>query len=358
MIDFYDAEFSFSLDPKVYQSILGHAKASRPSKTYRRKLSSPRWMAQVEALIGPDVFRLRVCPAKVLGTWNSYGSNDLRDLVSLTAPMVLATAGHVVTEKQKESISAGEYTLKEVHIAEAFHLVHYSQDEFIRLIAYACGEHLRIQWAHRGTGIIVKPQNRRVSAYLYSKIEEFMARGYSAYADKLEVAPKDRRPWMLISRNAHLLAAALGPRLELRFGDQFFRRNKLAKGHAWNAETAGKLYESELGRLELPATIAPMFKREEAESKLSPQQLNALKLWHHGEHWQSFGSPSTCQRHRAAIREALGIDIAQPSAKLLGGAKPLDVQAVINLENIVGTEFDMDDPDNQELMRRVLHDRK
>ena len=357
MIDFYDAEFSFPLDSKVYQSIPGHARASRPSKTYRLKISSPRWMTQVEAVIGPDVFRLRVCPAKVLGTWNSYGSSDLRDLVNLTVPMVLSQSGHFVTEKQQADIEAGDYTLKEVHVAESFHLVHHSQGEFIRLIAYACGEEQRTQWARRGTGIIFKPQNRRVSAYLYSKVEDFMARGYGAYADKLEAARKDRRPWILISRNAHLLAA-LGPRLEFRFGDKFFRGKKLAKGSAWNAETARNLYESELLALELPGAIAPMFKREEAEHKLSPQQFNALKLWHHGEHWQSFGSASTAQRHRAAIREALGIDIAQPSAKLLGRASPLDVQAVINLENVVGTEFDMDDPDNQELMRRVLHDRK
>ena len=83
-------------------------------------------------------------------------------------------------------------------------------------------------------------------------------------------------------RRAHLLAAALSPRLELRFGDQFFRGNELAYGRAWKPGTARRLYADELRRLDLPETVAPMFQRDAAQSALTASQFQTLRLWHHG----------------------------------------------------------------------------
>ncbi len=143
------------------------------------------------------------------------------------------------------------------------------------------------------------------------------------------------------------------PRLEFRFGDKFFRGNELASGGAWEPETAARLYERELLQLDLPRTIAPLFQRDEAKSALTATQFQTLRLWAHNEPFESLGSAATLKRHRAAIREALDIDIKLPPGPVLGH-KPVAVRKVFDMQNAVGTDFDLDDADNEELVRRVL----
>jgi hypothetical protein len=353
MIDFYDAEFSLPLDAQVYLKIPGHKRRTPPARRLNVKVECPTWMGQANALIWHDGFRLKVCPSKVLGSWNCYGSNDLRQLVALTAPLVLQQLGHRLTAEQEASITAGNYRLHELHIAESFHLVNFSQVEFIRLLFYALGEDRRPEWARRGTGFSINRQNRRVYAYVYAKLEEFLARGWPAYDKRLAQTREVSRPWAVLSRRAHLLAAALGPRLELRFGDQFFRGNELGYGRAWKPGAARRLYEQELQRLDLPEMVAPMFQRDAAKAALTAAQFQTLRLWGHGEPFESLGSAATRKRHRAAIREALDIDIKLPAGSLLDH-RPVAVRSVFDMQNAVGTDFDLDDADNEELVHRVL----
>lgn len=353
MIDYYDAEFSLQLDPRAYFQIPGYRKPKPPDRRLNVMVQNPTWMGRAHALILPSGVRLKVCPSKVLGSWNSYGSNDLRQLVALTAPLVLQQLGHHLTLAQLGSINVGDYTLHEVHIAESFHLVNFSQTEFIDLLFFAFGKDRRPEWAPRGTGFSINRRNRRVYAYLYAKLEEFLNRGLPAYEELIARTPSISRPWVALSRRAHLLAAALGPRLELRFGDQFFRDNDLALGSTWTSETARDLYERELLRLDLPETVAPMFQRDAAESVLKATEFQTLRLWAHNEPFESLGSASTRKRHRTAIREALDIDIKLPPGAALGHL-PVAVRKVFDMENVVGTDFDLDDADNAELVRRVL----
>jgi hypothetical protein len=243
--------------------------------------------------------------------------------------------------------------LHEVHIVESFHLVNFSQAEFVNLLFYALGKDHRPEWARRGTGFSINRRNRRVYAYIYAKLEEFLDRGWPAYEQRIAEAAVESRPWLTLARRAHLLAAALGPRLEFRFGDQFFRENELASGNAWKPGTAGRLYQRELQRLDLPSTISPMFQRDAAQSALTAAQFQTLRLWHHGEAFESLGSAATLKRHRAAIREALDIDIKQPSGSVLGH-RPVAVRQVFDMHNAVGSDFDLDDADSAELVHRVL----
>ena len=354
MIDFYDAEFHFPLDLQVYRNLPGHERPRPPARRMKRQVRAAGWMSTAEVIFTPDFFRIRACPQKLLGSWNSWGTEDLREYVSLTAPLVLQELGHRVTDDQEASIAAGEYRLSEVHITRAFHLVNYSQQEFIRRLFYAIAESHRPHWAKRGEGIVINGDNRRVSAYLYAKDQEFIAKGWPAYQDWLGAAETDERPGIALSRNSHLLAALLGPRLEFRFGDQFFRQNPLAQGSEWRPRRAAKLYERELQRLKLPASVNVMWRRDQAREILTPAQYSSLRLWHHGEPLQSLGSPSTVKRHVAAIREALGIDIRQPSASLVGSQRRLDVASVLSTENTLNMPGDTDDGDNQELLFREV----
>jgi hypothetical protein len=165
MIDFYDAEFHFPLDLQVYRNLPGHERPRPPARRMKRQVRAAGWMSTAEVIFTPDFFRIRVCPQKLLGSWNSWGTEDLREYVSLTAPLVLQELGHRVTDDQEASIAAGEYRLSEVHITRAFHLVNYSQQEFIRRLFYAIAESHRPHWAKRGEGIVINGDNRRVSAY-------------------------------------------------------------------------------------------------------------------------------------------------------------------------------------------------
>jgi hypothetical protein len=176
MIDFYDAEFSFPLDPQVYRDLPGHKSPKPPKRRLKRKVEAPSWMGTAEVIFTPDSFRIRTCPQKLLGSWNSWGKDDLREYVSLTAPLVLQELGHRLTDDQEALMAAGAYRIQEVHVAQAFHLVNYSQQEFIRRLFYAIAESHRPEWANRGTGFYIKGLNRRVSAYLYAKDQEFAAR--------------------------------------------------------------------------------------------------------------------------------------------------------------------------------------
>jgi Phage replication protein CRI len=354
MIDFYDAEFFFPLDLQVYRDLPGHERPKPPTRRLKRQVRAAGWMSTAEVIFKPDFFRIRVCPQKLLGSWNSWGTDDLREYVSLTAPLVLQELGHRLTAEQEASIAAGEYRISEVHIARAFHLVNYSQQEFIRRLFYAIAESHKAQWAKRGEGIVINGDNRRVSAYLYAKIDEFITRGWPRYKAKLSAARATERLGIALSRNSHLLAALLGPRLEFRFGDQFFRQNPLARGSAWRPGTAAKLYHRELQRLKLPASVNLMWQRDQAQEVLKPGPYASLRLWHHGERLQSLGSPSTVKRHVAAIREALGIDIRQPSATLIGRQQALEVRAVLEAENSVDMPGAGDDPEAENLMHEAV----
>ena len=130
-------------------------------------------MSVADIVISPGPFRLQLCPAKILGSWNCFGSNDLRALVARTAPLVLRQLGHPTSDEQLQTIKKGRYRICEVHVTESFHLVNYSQTQFVHQLYYALGPSRHPQWAARGEGFYFNAHNRRVSAYLYDKCREF-----------------------------------------------------------------------------------------------------------------------------------------------------------------------------------------
>jgi hypothetical protein len=358
MIDFFHVDLPFVLDGEAYRNVKGHERPSRPRRHFRQAVRSRHWLTMADLIIGPDSVQIKVCPAKVLGTWNCYGSSDLRQLVTLVVPDVLAALGHRVSDEQHRQLVRGEYDIRGVHIAHQFHLVNFSHSEFVRKVRHALSETFEVEGGFRGVGTIIKPRNRRASFYLYDKLLEFGNRAYPALREAIEDARDQRKPrkhpfFMAIERNIHLAAAMTGPRLELRLGDKYFpTTSEYRKGSGWRPGTARVLYERELRTLDLPGSVGMLWNRDEAHRLLTPTQYATLRLWHHGEPFASLGSKSTLQRHRQAILETLGVDIAYPSAKLARWPREVPIGSVLNVGNIVEREH-LDDPD----IENEVHDR-
>lgn len=123
-------------------------------------------------------------------------------------------------------------------------------------------------------------------------------------------------------RDSQCLLAACGPRLELRFGDQFFIHNKhLRLGSNWQPDssaTAHELYWTYLAKLKLPRPVSPVFARDRARRNMSGSVFGSYLLWASGNDLRDAGiSKRTYGEHRCVIKKALGVDVKHPSSCVL-----------------------------------------
>jgi hypothetical protein len=349
MIDLYNIEIAFiSIGPKEWSRLPGHTSTMSRIPRAHIRLKHPNWMAEQKALIIGDHFRLQVCPAKVLGRWNAYGTNDLRKAVAETAPLVLRAMGIEVTAEIRERLGAGDYVVRAVDITEQFHLPNHGITDFLtHLRQRMIGSHdVR---RSRGQGFYVNSGNRRCEYIVYNKLVEMHSRATQRYAQRLGASVSTsgigmREVGLMIDRGLQLHLAALGPRLEVRLGDQFFRHHRLAAGDAWTPATAESVFRDEVDRLRLPSSVDATWARRTARQRLALQELRTYLLWAQGEPLAvAAGSPKTIDRRAKAIERVLGLDIHQPASSVLGNRGSVDPTKVFAWKNRVkAREVDLD----------------
>jgi hypothetical protein len=342
MIDLIDLTLNFPLDQAAL-AMFGFEKPLPPSKRYERDLQCKGWLTKVVVKFDSKTVRLRFCPAKVLGSWNATGSDNLRELVGTLVPSIFKQVQHRLSAKQEGLIGAGDYRLHEVHIANSFCLPHVDAEEFISMAGMVISKQRLLEWIHPGVGFRLSPRSRTAEYLLYAKLRETLDKGRKRVRSFVTELPRDKRVWVLASFGHQLNYAAAGPRLEIRLRDQFFARSEFRAGRAWGPTTAHDLYVAKLRDLQLPPAVRVVPDRLVAESRLKRPVLSTFLHWAAGEDLSRVTRATTLQRHRAAILAALDIDIAFPAANHFGYSCDIEVGAVLNADNLLPLNFDPDD---------------
>jgi len=340
MIDLYDIEIhNIPLGPNEWARLPGHCSRRRPVNRMQVDLKDPSWPTKQDALILIDSFRLICCPQKALGRWNCVGTDDLREAVLRTAPSLLHKMGVRVTPEIMESLAEGEYDIRKVHIAHQFWLPDNDITDFLLATRRRLNESHGPVPVFRGDGFMIGNRSRTVEYVFYDKLREFLKSALAFYQAQME-RHRDRSSFAKVAvgldRDLQRIAAAAGPRLEMRLGDHFFRRNpRLKKGKGWTPTTADSLYHGYLRKLKLPAVVEAVPARVQARQRLKTAYKTYL-LWARGEPLNDIGTNvKTIASHRKLIEDALGVDIRTPASAVLGDRGTVDVRAVFDWSNRV-----------------------
>lgn len=350
MIDFYDIDISFiPLGREVWLKLPGHESVKQPTFRQQIKLRNPAWASQQTALMFPDSFRIIVCPAKVLGRWNTYGIDDLRLAILETAPLVLKAMGIEVTHAILDSLSRGDYKVREVHIAHQFWLPDHDIGDFLDCVCRRLNESHFPQRLPRGRGFLLSPESRTAAYLFYDKELETRRKGRPFYDRRMaETQVFPLRSWkragLALDRDKQRVMAAAGPRLEIRLRDQFFRGNRLGRGENWRTDSADLIYRQKLGGLQLPRVVNAIYARKVARQRAGKAYATYL-LWAAGNRLDDIGlHQKTVGAHRRLIREALGLDIRTPASAVFGGRGTVDVREVFEWSNRVqDADIDLDE---------------
>ena len=115
MIDLYKIEIPYVLNKQELLRLPGHLSSQPVVKRMHVKLSDPLWTAGQSALVMPTEIWIRVCPQKVLGHANVFGTADLQKAVRTTAPQVLAALGIDASAPEiRKILRTGSYRVREV----------------------------------------------------------------------------------------------------------------------------------------------------------------------------------------------------------------------------------------------------
>lgn len=344
MIDFYDIDISFiPLGREDWLRLPGHESVMQPASRQQIKLRNPAWASQQTALMFADSFRLMVCPAKVLGRWNTYGSDDLRAIVLETAPLVLKAMGIDVTPKIMESLARGEYKVRELHIAHQFWLPDYDIGDFLDCVCRRLNESHFPQRLPRGRGFFLSPESRTAVYLFYDKELETRRKGRPFYDHRMadtKAVPLHswKRAGLALDRDKQRVLAAAGPRLEIRLRDQFFRGNALERGRNWRPDIADSIFRQKLGGLQLPRVVNATYARNVARRRAG-KAYGTYLLWAAGSRLDDIGlHQKTVGAHRKILQDALRLDIRQPASSVLGNRAAVDAAAVFAWDNRVIAE--------------------
>jgi hypothetical protein len=342
MIDFYDIEITdIPLGPAEWRRLPGHERPVRPPNRMQVDLKHDDWATKQEALILYDSFRIRTCPPKVLGHWNSFGSDDLRQVILDTAPKALRAMGLEVTPQIVGNIAKGNYRVREVHIAHQFWLHDVCITDFLSAVRRRLNESHEPELVYRGEGFVIGSRSRTVEYVFYDKLREFLKYGLPFYLSRMERERRGgcRSPWTGLERDLQRIAAAAGPRLEMRLGDHYFRRNpNFARGASWAPATADGIYQQYLRKLELPPIVKAVPARKVARKHLKTAYKTYL-LWALDQPLNDIGTNvKTIAAHRKLIQSAMGLDIRTPASAVLGNRRTVDVRAVFDWKNRVRAE--------------------
>lgn len=337
MIDYIKAELGIPfLTADQRQNLLGHK--SRAKLRPNHKVRIAIGMGEAHAFLGPNTVLLCFCPAKVLGHWNCFGSLDLPYIMRKCVPRLFKRMGVPYLDDVRREVEEGSYRLRELHIAFSFHLVNYEIAQFIRrlqakLIDSHCPERAR-----RGIGFSITKNRRNFEFYLYAK-GGTMKKAVKKYSDKLSKTKGWSKVGVQADLERQLVAAYLGPRVELRLRDHFFRadsanKSELCIGRGWKEETAFNVFFDKLAGLELPDHVDLTVGRQKLDNLSSPAK-SLFVHWSNGEPLEALVSKRTIARQRAEIREVMGVDILVPASAVEDDLHGIRLTELFRKDNVV-----------------------
>jgi len=167
----------------------------------------------------------------------------------------MSVMGIKVTREVKALLAAGKYRIREVHIAEQFHLRDYSCSDFLLQLMRKLNESHVVQRINAGRGFRINAQSRSCSVIVYNKLFEFHRRALPQYSYRVNEATGFARAGLIVDREFQQHVAALGPRLEIRLTSaaeqssclEVFAISVRARGDIAAARTAGTLTNSSPG---------------------------------------------------------------------------------------------------------------
>lgn len=351
MIDLYEIEIPYALSDEELLRLPGHLSRKAPVNRQKVKLSDPMWTAGQNAMLMPGIVRLTVCPQKVLGQSNAYGTSDLQEAVRTTAPLALEKMGIDANAPEiRKILRTGSYKVREVHIAHQFHIENRSISDFVRGLFRRLIESHDVLRMSRGIGFSINPGSRTAEYCFYDKVNELdnahaadLKKGIgSVYDRRMAALSRDDsfgRMGVNLDRGTQRIVASSGPRLEIRLRDHFFRDNGYGTGTEWRPDTADALYQKYLAKLKLPRRVSAVWARDRAERVLSATEFNTYLLWHHGEDLRRLKtSAKTVGRHHSVIQKKMKLDVSTPASATLGNRRTINAGRVFRWDNRVVPE--------------------
>lgn len=344
MIDFVQLLIPYQFTPEEVKGIRG-LETWTPAHRRELKLKAAGWTSTQRAIINAKGVQLGFCPQHVLGELNAYGSSDLQEIVKDIAPRLLAEAG-LTNPVFLSAIEQGTYTVRIVHIAYQFQVWDHSVYEVIEKLFDQFARTYKMSCLFRGHGFEFNQKSRHLAYMFYDAAHKFMKemekedrrKRKSGAVETVVTATSKAQPisevFRIMKEREHHRLAESGPRLEMRFGPDFFRKSKLKQGSDWLRDTAENLYKKYLKKLAFPKKILATLARTRAKQLLAPEVFQTFLLWSHGEDMRELGiSRSTLARRRAAIKNEMGIDILKSAKATLGKRRTIDCDALFNWDN-------------------------
>lgn len=233
-------------------------------------------------------------PSKFLQGHNLFGSNNLRQLVTL---LMIELTDRLNLKPSSEDFYAwheGRYDLKSVDIAECYRLNSTKDvDNWIRSAApLVRGKHQGVS-AYGGETIYVGQKSRRIALKIYNKAREL----------------QKHKPHKDIPCIGRLFEYAEGLlRVEVRILSQELKRRGLNRASAWTPEICNQIHLERIGRLEMPKKLRLTATEI---SELPPRLVAVVKLWEGGSDLRSVYPRATFYRYRGELKK-YGIDISAP----------------------------------------------
>ncbi len=328
-----------------------------PAHKRELKLKAEGWASTQHAIVTTKGLQLKFCPQHVLGELNAYGSSNLQEIVKDIAPRLLVEAG-LSNPAFLSAIEQGTYQVRGVHIAYQFQVWDCSVYDVIEKLFERMARAYKMSCVFRGHGFEIKQKSRHLAYMFYDAAHKFMKEMAKEVRRKAKLGVTEPalpsmekllsigEVFRLMKEREHHRLAESGPRLEMRFGPDYFRKSKLQFGSDWQPGTAEDLYQEYLKKLDFPKKVLVTLGRVRAKALLPPAVFQTFLLWSHGEDIKELGiSKSTMDRHRSTIKAEMAIDIFKSAKSTLGKRRTIDCHALFNWENRALPFADVDDVD-------------
>jgi II/X family phage/plasmid replication protein len=238
-------------------------------------------------------------PAKFHQGHNCFGSDDLRVIAPLYFRRVVESLGLSVDRFTCKRWEEGDWRLARVDVAKMIDVggrpeVH----DFLAAMAHQASV------AHRGRGHM----NHGTVSWGKRSSKNHVLKCYDKFAELTNGSAKHGLP-PGISFRSELLAYVAGKvRIESEFHARFLDKRGLRSGSAWTRETATRLWEEAMTKMNLSGQmpLTPQLLKQ-----LPPRLQRTYMAWESGRDLRAWMSYATFKRHRKDLLPC-GVDISQP----------------------------------------------
>lgn len=248
--------------------------------------------------VTPEEIEISGNPAKFLQGHNIFGPADLRGmLVEILERCLLPLFGHV------PPVYLDDATITRVDVTDGFLL-----DRPGDVLAYLRALEQTAHIAYKGRGVL---EGSTLVFGRSNKGERAKDWQLVLYAKWLEVLKRPLPDAMMSDAEVVEWVQRL-LRAEVRLRGPELKRLGVQRLGDWETETAQRLWEEKMAKLEL----SDVRQIETAElENLKPRIRNAYAAWRHGEDLRKGCPKASFYRLRREIMQSLGIDIAVPVPK-------------------------------------------